>query len=92
MTWFIFDAVSIIPFDLLFQYGEFNRLARLARIGKLYKLVRMARLTRILKILKERNKLVKYLNEVLRIGVGFERLLFMVIIFFIMQHIAACFW
>jgi hypothetical protein len=91
-SWFLFDAISVIPFDLLFRFGGFNRLARLARIGKIYKLVRMTRLTRVLKILKERNKLVRYINEVLRINAGFERLLFMIVIFCIMQHIAACLW
>ena len=49
-------------------------------------------MVRMLKIVKERNKLVKYLNEVLKIGVGFERLLFFILIFFVMCHIVACFW
>jgi hypothetical protein len=56
-------------------------LARVARIGKLYKIVRMTRMVRMLKIVKERNKLVKYLNELLKIGIGFERLLFIFLIF-----------
>ena len=47
---------------------------------------------RVLKIVKERNKLVKYLNEVLKIGVGFERLLFFFLLFLILSHIVACFW
>jgi hypothetical protein len=46
----------------------------------------------MLKIVKERNKLAKYLNEILRIGVGFERLLFFILIFFVMCHIVSCFW
>ena len=52
----------------------------------------MTRLVRMLKIVKERNKLVKYLNEILKIGVGFERLLFFILIFFILSHIVCCFW
>jgi hypothetical protein len=72
--------------------GNFNRLARVARIGKLYKIIRMTRMVRMLKIVKERNKLVKYLNEILKIGVGFERLLFMMLIFLVLQHVAACIW
>ena len=86
------DIVSIIPFDLIFAFGNFNRLARVARIGKLYKIIRMARMVRMLKIVKERNKLVKYLNEILKIGVGFERLMFMMLVFIVLQHIAACIW
>lgn len=52
----------------------------------------MTRLVRMLKIVKERNKLVKYLNEILKIGVGFERLLFFILIFFCVCHIVACLW
>lgn len=81
-----------MPFDVIFDIGSFNKLARVARIGKLYKLIRMTRMVRMLKIVKERNKVVKYLNEILKIGVGFERLLFLMLIFIVMQHIAACLW
>jgi hypothetical protein len=81
-----------VPFDLIFLNGDFNKLVRFARIGKLYKIIRMARMVRMLKIVKERNKMVKYLNEILKIGVGFERLLFMMLIFLVLQHIAACIW
>ena len=91
-TWFFFDLISIIPFDLIFEYGRFSRLARITRLGKLYKIIRMTRLVKMLKIVKERNKLVKYLNEVLKIGIGFERLLFLMLIFLILQHIVACLW
>ncbi len=87
--------MSVVPFDMIFQ-GEkkqnYNALARITRVGKLYKLVRMTRLVRMLKIVKERNKLVKYLNEILQIGIGFERLLFFVLLFLCMCHIVACLW
>jgi hypothetical protein len=91
-SWFMIDVISIIPFDVILTYGQFGRMSRIARIGKLYKIIRMARMVRLLKIVKERNKLVKYLNEILRIGVGFERLMFMMLIFMVLQHIAACVW
>jgi hypothetical protein len=58
----------------------------------MYKLVKTARLIRMLKIVKERNKLIKYLNEVLKIGIGFERLLFLLMIFFVLCHINSCIW
>lgn len=83
-SWFFVDLVSIVPLDIIFMYGHFGRLTRIARIGKLYKIIRMARMVRMLKIVKERNKLVKYLNEILRIGVGFERLMFMMLIFMVL--------
>jgi len=52
----------------------------------------MTRLVRMLKIVKERNKLVKYLSQMLKIGVGFERLLFFVLLFLVACHIIACLW
>ncbi len=83
-SWFFVDVISIVPFDVIFMYGSFGKMSRIARIGKLYKIIRMARMVRMLKIVKERNKLVKYLNEILRIGVGFERLMFMMLIFMVL--------
>jgi hypothetical protein len=56
----------------------------------MYKLIKMTRLLRILKIVKERNKLLKYLNDVLKIGLGFERLFFFIIIFLILAHVTTC--
>lgn len=92
--WFIIDFVAVVPFGRIFSsaFGSFNRLSKLTKISKLYKLIKMTRLVRMLKIVKERNKLVKYLTEILKIGVGFERLLFFVLIFLILCHIIACLW
>lgn len=90
--WFIIDFFSIIPFNIILEQSNYHKLVRLARIGKMYKLIKMSRMVRMLKIVKERNKLVKYLNEVLKIGIGFERLLFLMLIFLVLCHIAACLW
>ena len=35
---------------------------------------------------------MKYLNEILKIGLGFERLFFFVMIFLLMCHIMTCIW
>lgn len=91
-SWFFVDFLAIFPFDKIFKVGDFNHLTRILKLPKLYKLIRMTRLVRMLKIVKERNKLVKYLSEILKIGVGFERLLFFVLIFLILCHIVACLW
>jgi hypothetical protein len=58
----------------------------------LYKLVKLTKLLRILKILKEKSKLLKYLNDILKVGLGFERLLFFVLIFLMLIHIVGCLW
>ena len=71
---------------------NFSDLSRIVRLGRIAKLIKMTRLLRILKIVKERSKLLKYLNEILKIGLGFERLFFFVIIFLILAHIVTCVW
>jgi hypothetical protein len=63
-----------------------------ARVGRLYKLVKLSKLLRMMKILKNRNKILKQLTEMLKIGLGFERLFFFVLLFFLAIHLAACFW
>jgi len=91
-TWFIVDIMAVLPLDYALRTSDFNSLARIARLPRLYRLVKMSRLVRMLKIVKDRNKLVKYLNEILKISIGFERLLFFFLIFFVLCHVVACFW
>ena len=90
--WFFVDLTAIMPFDKMFRVQGYNGLARILRLPKIYKLIKITRLVRMLKIVKERNKLVKYLSEILKIGVGFERLMFFVVLFLIVCHIVACLW
>ena len=91
-SWFLVDLISVIPFDIVLMTGSVNRIARFTRIGKLYKMIRMTRMVRLLKIVQVRNKFVKNLSEILQIGIGFERLMFLALIFFVLQHVAACLW
>lgn len=81
-----------MPITYILQIGDYASLARLARLPKLYRLIKMAKLSRILKVIKERNTISKYLNEVLKVSVGFERLSFFALIFCITVHITSCFW
>ena len=90
--WFTVDVLAIIPFDRIMNAADFNQLARVARVGRLYKLVKLTKLFRILKVMKEKTKLLKYINEFLKIGLGMERLFFFGIIFFLLCHIATCLW
>ena len=46
----------------------------------------------MLKVVKQKNKLLAYINEFLKIGFGFERLLFFLIVFLILCHLASCLW
>jgi hypothetical protein len=36
--------------------------------------------------------MMKQLVEMLKIGAGFERIVFLLVTFFIMQHVIACIW
>lgn len=90
--WFLIDILAIIPFDVLLNSTSFNELFRVARFGRLYKLIKLTRLIRVLRIMKEKSKLLKYINEFLKISLGFERLFFFILIFFILTHICTCLW
>lgn len=69
-----------------------NDLIRVTRIGKLYRLVKLSRLLRVAKIVKQKNQILKYINDALKMSLGFERLFFFVIVFMLLCHICACLW
>ena len=69
-----------------------NGLFRIARITRLYKLMKLARLLRMIKLIKEQAKILKILNEFLKVSPGFERLYFFLLLFILMNHIIACMW
>lgn len=90
--WFTIDLMAIVPFDLLLGASGLNGMVRVARLGKLYRLIKLTKMLRLLKIMKEKSKLMKYLNDILKIGHSLERLIFFLLIFFILCHIGSCFW
>mmetsp|Transcript_24636 Transcript_24636/g.38290 ORF Transcript_24636/g.38290 Transcript_24636/m.38290 type:complete len:163 (+) Transcript_24636:1102-1590(+) len=91
--WFFIDLFAIIPFEfLLNSTAEFNHIVRVTRVGRLYKLIKLTKLLRILRIMKEKNKFLKYLNDFLRLGLGFERLFFFFLIFMLLCHYSTCLW
>jgi hypothetical protein len=92
-SWFIVDSLAIIPFELvLSSKAGMNDVVRLARIGRLYKLIKLTKLMRVFKIVKERSKFLKYVQDMLQLGYGFERLIFFVLVFLIICHIVSCLW
>ena len=40
--------------------------------------------------MKDRNRLLRYLQNFLKVGLGFERLFFFILLFFMLIHILAC--
>ena len=91
-SWFFIDVISIIPLSEFLETSDYASLARIARLPKLYRLIRMFKLMRLLKVIKERNTISKYLNEVLKLSVALERLVFFCFMFIVLVHITACFW
>ena len=67
-SWFIGDTISVIPFEIIFEFGNLNRLARFSRLGKIYKVIKVSKLMRLVKSIKARNKMSKHLSETLKIN------------------------
>lgn len=69
-----------------------NGIVRIARIGRMYKLIKLTRLIRILKIFKSKGSLFKKAKGKMNLGEGFERLIFFILMSFMICHIVACMW
>jgi len=91
--WFIFDLVSILPFDYMFGIRKsFNNLIRIAKLHKLFRFAKLTKFVRLLRFFKEGNRFAKYLNTVLRLTQGVDRLVMILFCFLIFCHIGACIW
>jgi hypothetical protein len=80
----------VIPLDMITEMGGLHKMARFSRITKIYKLIRMTRFVRLVKVVKIKNIFVRHLADLLKVGLGVERLMYMLITFFVLQHIVAC--
>ena len=58
----------------------------------MYKLIKLTRLVRIVKIFKSKGSLFKKAKGTLNLGEGFEKLVFFVLMSFMICHIIACLW
>ena len=70
-------------------------MVRLARISKLYRLVKLVKLTRIMRMATMFQKSSKFMDEArdkLKFGKGFERLIFLILISFMLVHFMTCIW
>lgn len=75
--------------------GEFNQVMRVARIGKLYRLIRLMKLMRIFKmfrVVKSNSKLLTNFRDKFKLGQGFERLIFLILMSLMLIHFMACLW
>lgn len=90
--WFTIDIISVIPFDAIMIFGQVNRIARISRITKLYKIIKMSKMIRLAKVERIRTKFFKNFATQMEIKMGLDRIMFSIILFFMMIHIIACFW
>ena len=91
-SWFFIDFIAVIPIDLLFGGSNINGIVRITRIGRMYRLIRLTRMLRVLKVIKEQTRLMDKMKDTLKIGIGFQRLLFFMLYFIIFTHVLSCFW
>lgn len=52
----------------------------------------MTKIIRLIKIVKVNNKLAKHLSDLLKMGAGSERLIYLIITFFGLLHVTSCMW
>lgn len=52
----------------------------------------MAKLARMLKIVKHRRKIMRNMNNMMKVSFGVERLMWFAITFVVMIHLIACLW
>ena len=45
-----------------------------------------------MKIIRERSNMMKYVEEILKIGIGFQRLCFFMLYFALFCHVISCLW
>jgi hypothetical protein len=93
--WFWIDLIAIIPLDIIIvSCDSANEAARIARIARIYQLIRLARVFRVLRALQVHN-IITWSDDgarVIKMRLGVERYVFMLIAYLILQHIFACMW
>ena len=54
--WFIFDFISLIPFDAIFRKQNYNRLIRYTRIYMIFRVLRFAGLLKLFRLFRINEK------------------------------------
>jgi len=91
--WLLLDLFACFPFQLLMPSSkDYSSLIRIGRLPRLYRLIKMGKLIRMLKVIKTRNRVMRYMNNLMRVNIGIERLIWFLVTFLIMIHLLACMW
>jgi hypothetical protein len=98
-SWFIFDLLSIFPFDVILKaamkspkFSTVNTLIRISRIGKIYKLSRFLRLSKLAWLYRNRKKAFRNIDEKTKLSLGTERFLFFGASTLLLIHLSTCLW
>ena len=87
------DVVAIFPFEILLKTSSnINGMLRITKLGRLQKLMKLTRLLRILKMMKNTSTLMKFTQQIFKLGNGFERIVFFIFSSLMVCHISACLW
>ncbi|OMJ69246.1 hypothetical protein SteCoe_33079 [Stentor coeruleus] len=91
-TWMIFDISASIPFQLIFDNGNWKSLIRFGRLPRLYRLIKLAKIIRILKAQQGFQKFIDKVGLNFKIPLALKRLLYFLIVFGIICHLITCLW
>ena len=86
--WFLPDALSCLPFDLVFGGGdESNKLLRMAKIPRLIKMMRIHRIIKSQDLFKGSAFRVWF-----RLNMAFFKILVLLMVSSLLLHLSTCLW
>ena len=91
-SWFFIDFISVLPLDLIIEYGNVNKIIRFSRIGKIYKILKVTKMLRLSQVVKLKHKMSYVMSKIQKYGEGIETMIYMLISTVILQHVTACLW
>ncbi len=97
-TWFSVDLISVIPLSYIKgstgNFAGINQLSRISKVSKIYRLLKLTKIFRMVKIIKKGNvnRITKYFLEKLKVNANIERLIYFILAFLLLNHLAACDW
>lgn len=91
-TWMIFDISASIPFQLIFDNGNWKSLIRFGRLPRLYRLIKLAKIIRILNAQQGFQNFLDKAGLNFKIPLALKRLLYFLIVFGIICHLITCLW
>ncbi len=89
VTWFIVDVIILIPFELINRDLRLLKLFLLLKIAKLIDFFRYTRIIKLFSVFKE-SKFIH--SNILRMGVGFDRFIYLMLVYLLFMHILTCVW